>query len=39
MPGQEIDQRKLNERLWKKTVRQVYWTGRTPWIVLHGWSR
>jgi len=34
VPGQEVDQRKLGERLWKKTVRHVYWTGRMPWIVL-----
>jgi len=23
MPGQEVDQRKLEERLWKKTVRRM----------------
>jgi len=23
VPGQEVDQRKLGERLWKKTVRHV----------------
>jgi len=37
--GQEVDQRKLGERLLKKTVRHVNWTGRMPWIVMDGWSR
>jgi len=39
VPGQEVDQRKLGETLWKKTVRHVDWTGRMPWIILDGWSR
>jgi len=39
LSGEEVDQRKLGERLWKKTVRHVDWTGRMPWIVVHGWSR
>jgi len=38
VPGQEVDQRKLGDRLWKKTVRHVHvdGTGRMPWIVLDG---
>ena len=41
VPGQEVDQRKLGERLWEKTVRCVNWTRRTPRIVYgcHGCSR
>jgi len=39
VPGQEVDPRKLGERLWKKTVRHVNWTGRMPWIVMYGGSR
>ena len=36
VPGQEVDQRKLGERLWKKTVKYVDWIGRMPWIVVVG---
>jgi len=36
VPGQEVDQRKLEERLWKKTVRHMNSTGRMPWIVIDG---
>jgi len=36
VPGQEVDQRKLGERLWKKTVGHMDCTGRMPWIVLDG---
>jgi len=32
--GQEVDQRKLGERLWKKTVEHVDWIRRMPWIVV-----
>jgi len=39
VPGQEVDQRKLGERLWKKNVRCVNWTGSIPWIIVDGWSR
>ena len=39
VPGQEVDQRKLGERLWKKTVKHVDWIGRMPWIVVDGGSR
>jgi len=39
VPGQEVDQRKLGERLWKKTVEHVDWIGRMPWIVVDGESR
>ena len=38
-PGQEVDQRKLGERLWKKTVEHVDWIRRMPWIVVDGESR
>jgi len=38
VPGQEVDQGKLGERLWKKTVRHVKWTGRMPRIVIYGGS-
>jgi len=39
-PGtQEVDHRKLGERLWKKTDRHVDWTGRIRWILLDGKSR
>jgi len=34
VPGQEVDQRHLGERLWKKTVRHVNSTGRMPWTIL-----
>jgi len=34
-----VDREKLGERLWKKIVRHVDWTGRMPWIVLDRWSR
>jgi len=27
-------QRKLGERLWKKTVRHVNWTRRMSWIIV-----
>jgi len=37
--GQEVDQRKRGERLWRKTVRHVNWTKRMPWIVKDGGSR
>jgi len=37
--GQEVDQRKRGERLWKNTVEHVDWIGRMPWIVLDGESR
>jgi len=39
VPGQDVDQRKLGERLWKKTARHVNWTGRMLWIVIVGGSR
>jgi len=39
VPSQEVDQRKLGERLWKKTVRHVNGTGKMPWIVIDGGSR
>jgi len=39
VPGQEVDQRKLEERLWKKTVRHINWTRRMPWIVKDRGSR
>jgi len=39
VPGQEVDQRTLGERLWKNTVRHVNWTERIPWIVIDGGSR
>jgi len=39
VPGQEVDQRKLGEKLWKKTVRHINWTGSIPLTVLDGWSR
>jgi len=39
VPGQEVDQRKLGERLWKKTVRHINWTERMPWIVIGGGTR
>ena len=32
VPGQEVGQRKLGERLWKKTVKHVDWIGRMPRI-------
>jgi len=38
VPGQEVDQRKLGERLWK-SVRHINWTGRMPWIVIDWGSR
>ena len=34
--GQEVDQRKLGERLWKKTAEHVDWI---PWFVVDGESR
>jgi len=39
VPGQEVDQRELGERLWKKTLRQVSGTKKMPWIVIDGGSR
>ena len=39
VPGEEIDQRKLGERLWKKTVRHINLTEKMPWIVIDGGSR
>ena len=39
MPDQKVDQRKLGQRLCKKTVRCVNRTGRMPWIVIDGGSR
>jgi len=39
MYGQEVDQRKLGERLWKKTVEHVDWIQRMPWIIVDGESR
>jgi len=39
VPGQAVDQRKLGERLWKKTVRHLNWSGKMPWIVIDGGSR
>jgi len=39
VPGQAADQRKLAQRLWKKTVRHTNWTGKRPWIVIDGESR
>jgi len=39
VPNQEVNQRKLGERLWKKTVRHINWTGRMPWIIIDGGSR
>jgi len=39
VPGQEVDQRKLGERLWKKTVEHVDWVWRMPWFVVDGESR
>ena len=39
VPGQEVDQRKLGEKLWKKTVEHVDWIQRMPWIVVDGESR
>jgi len=39
VPGQEVDQRKLGERLWKNTVRHVDWTGRMLWIVVRRWMK
>jgi len=33
VPGQEVDQRKLGERLWTNTVKHVDCIGRMPWIV------
>jgi len=37
VPGQEVDQRKLGERLWKKTVRHINWTGLMIRIGVSGW--
>jgi len=39
VPGQQVDQRKLGKRLWKRTARHVNWRGRMPWIIVDGWSR
>jgi len=36
---QEVDQRKLGERLWKNIVRCMDWTGRMPWIIVDERSR
>jgi len=36
VPDQEVDERKLGERLWKKTVRRMHRTGWMPWIVVDG---
>jgi len=38
VPGQEVDQRKLGQRLWKKTVKHVNWSGRMLWIIIDGVS-
>jgi len=32
VPGQEVDQGELGERLYKKTVRHINWTRRMPWM-------
>jgi len=34
VPGQKVEQRKLGQRWWKKTVKHVDWIGRMPWIVV-----
>ena len=39
VPGQEVDQRKLGERLWNKTAEHVDWIRRMPWFVVDGESR
>jgi len=39
VPGQEVDQRKLGERLWKKTAEHVDCIQRMPWFVVDGESR
>jgi len=39
VPGQEVDQRKLGQRLCRKTVMQVNCIGRMPWIVTDERSR
>jgi len=39
VPDQEVDQRWLGERLWKKTVRHINWTGSMLWIVVDGGNR
>ena len=36
--GQEVEQRGLGQRLCKKTVRHVSWTGRMLWIAVDGGS-
>jgi len=36
VPDQEVDQRRLGQRLRKKTARHVNGTGRMPWIVVDG---
>jgi len=38
VPGQEVHQRKLGERLWKKTVEHVDWIRRMPCVVVDGES-
>jgi len=41
MPHQEVDKRRLGERLCKKTVKHVNWTGRMLWMVVDvgSWER
>ena len=39
VPGQEVDQRKLGERLWKRTAEHMDWIRRMPWFVVDGESR
>ena len=39
VPGQEVDQIKLGERLWKKTVEHMDGIQRMPWIVVDGENR
>jgi len=38
MPDHELDQKGLGQRLCKKTVMHVYWTGRMLWIIVDGGS-
>jgi len=37
-PNQEKDQRGLGQRLRKKTVKHINWTGRILWIIVDGRS-
>jgi len=39
VPDQRVDHRKLEDRLWKNTVRHINWTERMPWIIIDGGSR